>query len=122
MHQLQRARFGLRWKVFLHIDLAESFAQLLIGGGAATLPARANFLGSSENPAIEGKILLHEGIREKRRGTMDELPAIVGLPVGKRYAGQHAIERFEEIGLPDINLGELRTAHRLEICIPGKVR
>src|SRR5260370_42400646 len=100
MAQCQCADFGLRQKVLLHVDLAESFPQLLIRSSAATLPARANFLGAGKNAAVEGKILLHEGIGEKRGGAMDELPAIVGLPVSKRYAGQHAVGGLEKIVLP----------------------
>src|SRR5260370_38036991 len=122
MAQCQCADFGLRQKVLLHVDLAESFPQLLIRSSAATLPARANFLGAGKNAAVEGKILLHEGIGEKRGGTMDELPAMVGPPIGKRNAGQHTVESFEKIGLSDVDLRELRIAYRLKVGVPGKAR
>src|SRR5260370_29989183 len=100
MAQCQCADFGLRQKVLLHVDLAESFPQLLIRSSAATLPARANFLGAGKNAAVEGKILLHEGIGEKRGGAMDELPAILGLPRSKRYARHPPGEGFERVPLP----------------------
>ena len=122
MYKLEGTRFCLRRKIFLHINLAESFAQLLVRGAGATLPARANFLGAGENAPIEREILLHKRIREQAGGTINELPAIVSFPVGKRNAGQHAIERLEEVRLSDVDLRELGAAHRLKVCVPGKVR
>ncbi len=79
--QVESAGLGFRRKIFLYVNLAERFANLPIYGGGAALPARANFLGTSQDAAIKSKIFLNERIREHARGTIEQVPAVVSLPV-----------------------------------------
>src|SRR5579864_7895383 len=97
--EVESAGFGFRREILLDVNLAESFANLLIHGGSAPLPARADFLGAGQDAAIESKIFLYEGVGEQSRGTIEQTPAVIGLPVRERDASQQAIERFEKIGL-----------------------
>src|SRR5258707_4708985 len=121
VNQLQRSRLRFRRKIFLYVDLTKRLAQLLVRRDSAALPARPNFLGSGQNASVEREIFLHKWIRKKPGSAIDEVPAIVRLPVGQRDRSQHAIERPEELRLSDVDFGEPRAANGSEVSVPGKM-
>ncbi len=108
----------------------DDFYQFAVGGWLKNNPIPPEFpmwgsfitLADKNEQGLHGILETAAANTSAARGSMDELPAIVRLPVGKRNAGQHAIEGFEKIRLSDVDLRELRTAYCLEISVPGKVR
>ena len=71
--------------------------------------------------ALEREIFLQEWIGKKSGSTINVVPPIVRLPVCERDRSQHAIERPEELRLPDVDFGEPGTANGSKVSVPGKM-
>src|ERR1700730_11532362 len=84
LHHLAGMGLGLRRKIFFDVHLAESFADVAIGGLYAAFPARLKLGGAGKALAVEIKVFLYEGVAESRRIVVDHVPAQISFTVGSR--------------------------------------
>src|SRR5689334_14334475 len=77
------ALLHLRAEGAIHELLAQRFAQLAIDKSNAALPAWLDLLHAAKRAAVEIEILLHELCREIRSVGGSDMPAQIGLPIGK---------------------------------------
>src|SRR6185437_3875655 len=97
---------GFGGKGGLDVELAEGFAEVLIGRGDAALPAVFDDFLAGEVGAVEVEVGVHEGFGEGGGGGVDEVPAQVGFPIRQRGRGQLGVEGAEEAGRNHVHVGE----------------
>src|SRR6266404_4305868 len=117
----QGALLELRRKNFADVGLAEGFAQHVVGELNAAFPLGLLLFLAVQVLAIKLKILLDESGGEKLRGTVGEVKAQVGLPIGERFAGQHAVGFLEKIGNADVENFNVGVLERAVIDIPVEI-
>src|SRR6266851_4198104 len=122
VHHFEGAGLGLRWKIFLHIDLSKSLAEHAVSGLHAALPARLDFLRAGESLAAKIEILGDEFFRKSRCCCIHQMPAQVGFPVRDGSGRQLRVKGLEEIRLGDVDFFQFRMSRGLEISFPGEIR
>jgi len=70
---------------------------------------------------LNAKFSCTNGSERSPAARINEVPAIVRLPVGQRDRSQHAIEHPEELWLSDVDFGEPRAANGSKVSVPGKM-
>ena len=72
-------------KFLFHIDLAQSFAEIVVHITDATLPSWLELLRSLQGLAVEIKVGVHEIGRQERRIRIDKMPAQISLPARQGF-------------------------------------
>jgi hypothetical protein len=93
-----------------------------VGGVRAALPARLQAVSAVERLAVEGEVLVDEGVVEGRRQGVHEVPAQVHLPVGERGLLEELVEGGEEIRRGDVDLLDVGVAELAQVARPLEAR
>ena len=120
VHHFQHALLTFRTKGHIDISLSQRFAQLPVGKVHAALPTRLNLFLAREL-LLKLEVGIHEWLRKPRSGSIQHMPAYVGLQRIQRLRFQHAVHLLEEIRIRDIELRKPGCADRREVAIQIKI-
>ncbi len=119
--ELEHPLLGFRGEGLLHIELAQGLADGAILHGFHALPAGLLLRRAVQHLAVEGEVLLLEGLGQEVGGGAEGMPAQVGAPLGRGGRGGELGEGRGVRGLADVQFFDLRPAG-LEVGRPVEAR
>ena len=120
MDELLHVGLGRTGEVLLHPVLADGFAQRLVGGAGAALPARLLFLLAVQRSVKEVEILGSKRLAEQRRRGVDGVPAQVALCGFEAAVGELVLHRGDVAGRADVE-GPGRHTDVVQVRLPRKI-
>ena len=121
VHELERARLCLRWKIKTDVQFAECFTDVVILRQDHSFPTWLDLLCAAQDPLSEIEIFVHEILRKGRRGRIDQMPAQVRLPIVQRCRSKQVVGSFEKLRLLHVDIARLDQVNRLEVIAPVPV-
>ena len=117
-----RAGFGLGGKCLFHEHLAKSLAEVPIYAFHTALPARLHLFHVAQVLAVEIEIRGDKRLTQIARTIIHQVPAQIGLPIGRRARFDQLLDFTEELGFGDVDHRGRGEADGLPVLRPGEMR
>ena len=122
LHHSQSAGLSFRSESALNIDLPKSFAQIVVSGLHAALPACAQLFLSAELFAIKIKILKNKCPGQHGRKRTDQMPAQISFDGGQVLLLYDSLQAFKKIGNSNIQALDDGRASGAQVAVPVECR
>ena len=109
---------GIRWEIFINVHFAQGHTHGASSHIKNSLPARLHLFLARHGLSVEVEIGVDEIGAEERRGTPEDIPAKIGLPILHGNGMHQVVDLLKEVGLADVEVADVIDAQTIEVGVP----